>query len=140
MPDRKLQRRNASQPQTRVGSAIHSAEAMALLASLDAEAVENAEARGEIELPADWSAAERAVLELIAGAVDRKVDLEARYDAAQDDIKLLLKLSGELRLIEANVARLLKNVNTDVPPEPTTVSRKASAAAKTRWRRGQGPA
>jgi len=42
-------------------------------------------------------------------------------------------------VLEANIARLLKQVKTDLPPEPSTVARKASNAAKVRWR-GSGPA
>ena len=38
------------------------------------------------------------VLEMVASEVDRKVDLSARYLSAEDDAKLRLKLSGELRL------------------------------------------
>ena len=123
----------------------HCAEALALLAALNAEAAENAEARGEPALADgedDWSAAERTILEMIADSVDRKVELAGLYGAAED-VGLKVKLSGELRLLEANVARLLKQINTDLPPEPSLTSQKASDAAKRRWdrdRNGQGPA
>lgn len=129
-----------------VGAGEHSAEALALLAALNAEAAENAEARGEDELADgedDWSAAERAILEMIACAVDRKVDLTAQYARAADEPKLQIKLSGELRLLEANIARLLKQIKTDLPPAPTTTSRKAANAANVRWdrdRNGSGTA
>lgn len=106
-----------------------------MLASVRAELAENAEFHGE-ELA--FSAAEEAVLELVADAIDRKVDLSAQY-AACDDAKLQLKLAVEIRLTESSVAKLLKQIRTDVPaaPEPqSNVSRKASHAAKARWRRG----
>lgn len=125
-------------------AAGHSSEALQLLAELDAEAAEKAEDRGDPPLEIGetyWSAAERAVLELVACTVDRKVDLSVQYAVARDDPKLQIKLSGELRLLEANIARLLKQVKTDLAPERSTTSRKASSAAQTRWgRHGSGSA
>lgn len=123
----------------------HTAEALELLAALNAEAAENAEARGEQPLEDgedDWSAAERMVLEMIACAVDRKVDLTTKYEATED-AKLRVKLSGELRLLQSHIAQLLKQVKTDLPPAPTQTSRKAQNAANARWdreRRGSGQA
>ena len=111
----------------------HSAEAVALLAELDVELAENSAAHGLIE-PLEWSAAERAIRESIACTVDRQVDLWARYHASDDD-KTRLKLSGELRLLETSLARLLKAVPTDLQAQPTHRSRKASRAANARWRR-----
>lgn len=114
----------------------HSAEALALLASLDAELRENSDDRGlSGEDALSWSAAERAVLELVADAVDRQVDLRARYLASPED-KARVKLSTELRLIETNIARLLKQVKTDLPEPPSRISQKASRAAYVRWQRG----
>jgi hypothetical protein len=111
-------------------------EALRLLAELDAEAAEKAEDRGDPPLEIGetyWSAAERTVLDLVACAVDRKVDLTEQYAATVEDPKLQIKLSGELRLLESTIARLLKQIKTDLPPEPSTTSRKASRAAQTRW-------
>jgi hypothetical protein len=79
-----------------------------------------------------WSAAERAVREAIACTVDRKVDLWGRYHASDDD-KIRVKLSGELRLLETSLARLLKSVSTDLPSAPSLRSEKASRAANKRW-------
>jgi len=123
-----------------VPSGGHSAEAVTLLAALNAEAVENAIDRGELPLEdgeGDWTAAEKALLEMIACAVDRRVDLSARYVATDDD-KLRAKLSGELRLLQGHIAALLKQVKTDVPAEPSRKSKKASHAAKARWDRVNG--
>lgn len=124
-------------------AAVHTPQALAVLSALAAEASENAVDRGE---PAwedgedDWTAAERVVLDMIAAAVDRRVDLEARYAQADED-KLRIKLSGELRLIQGHIAQLLKQVKTDVPPAPSRKSQKASQAATARWRRdGSGTA
>jgi hypothetical protein len=107
----------------------HSAEALALKASLVAELAESSQDRGE---DLEWSAAEQAALDMAMCAIDRKVDLYARYLASDDD-KVRVKLSGEIRLLEASVDRLLKRVPTDVPDPPTRVSQKASHAAKVRW-------
>lgn len=106
-----------------------------MLTSVRAELAENAEFHGE---DLAFSAAEEAVLELVADAVDRKVDLAAQY-AACDDAMLQLKLAVEIRLTESSVAKLLKQIRTDVPAAQgpqSHVSRKASHAAKARWRRG----
>jgi hypothetical protein len=113
-----------------------SAEAVALLASLDDELKENSEDRGLIgDDVLSWAAAERVVLDMVADAVDRKVDLCARYLATDDD-KVRVKLSTEIRLIEGSVAKLLKSVSTDLPEPQSKTSRKASAAAHARWRHG----
>ncbi|WP_241010713.1 hypothetical protein [Mycobacterium camsae] len=97
---------------------------------------ENSEDRG---LAGDdaltWSAAERVVVEMAADAVDRKVDLTARYLASDDD-KVRVKLSTEIRLLESSVAKLLKAVSTDLPEPQSKTSRKAAHAAHVRWDRG----
>ena len=114
----------------------HSAEALALLRALDEELAENSADLGLTEdAPLGWSAAERAVLELIASEVDHRVDLCRRYEASGDD-KVRLKLSAEIRLSAANIARLLKQVSTELPVAPSLRSRKATRAARVRWDRG----
>jgi hypothetical protein len=110
----------------------HCAEALALLAELDAELAENSAQRGQLD-PLEWSAAEQANRESIAWTVDRLVDLRARYLACEDD-KTRVKISGELRLLEASLSRLLKSVPTDLPAPVSIRSRKARAAANQRWR------
>ncbi|SDC26025.1 hypothetical protein SAMN04488581_0404 [Mycolicibacterium neoaurum] len=81
--------------------------------------------------PLQWSTAEVEVRRLIAETIDRKVDLASRWADADD--KTALKLSGELRLLEASIARLLKQVKTDMPVSPTQKSQKAARAANARW-------
>jgi hypothetical protein len=113
----------------------HSAEAVALLSSLDSELAENSAALGLLEdAPLVWSAAEEAVRESIARTVDRNVDLWHRYLASDDD-KTRVKLSAELRLLETSLARLLKSVKTDLPVAPSIRSAKAAKAANARWSR-----
>lgn len=111
----------------------HSAEAVALLRKLDTELAENAKELGK---PLKWSAAEHAIMELAADTIDRRGELQRLYEAAKDD-KLRLKVAGELRLIEAALARLLAKIKTDLPEPPSRTSRKAQAAARTRWDRAQ---
>jgi hypothetical protein len=77
---------------------------------------------------------ETAVLGLISAQIDRKVDLRRMY-AKTDDPKLMVKLSGELRLLETSIARLLRQVKVEMPVPQSHVSRKASQAANTRWNR-----
>lgn len=114
----------------------HSSEAVALLAELDAELAAAGEARG---LKLVWSAQERSTLELIAAARDREVWLsDAAGNAA--DLGVQLKLWAELRLTEAHRARLVRQIRTDVPEQPTLRSAKASKAAAARWRRDEGGA
>lgn len=114
-----------------VAAEAHSAEAVALLAELDAELAENSAAHGLLE-PLVFSAAERAILESIARNVDRSVDLWARYRTSEDD-QTRAKLSAELRLLETGLKGLLAAVKTDIPAPK---SARAVHAAETRWRRG----
>uniref|UniRef100_UPI00389A8E9D hypothetical protein n=1 Tax=Mycobacterium sp. HUMS_1102779 TaxID=3383487 RepID=UPI00389A8E9D len=109
---------------------------MELLRWLDEELAENSADRGLVD-PLSWSAAERAVLEPIARNVDRQVDLWRRWCASDDD-KVRVKLSAELRLLEASLPRLLRHVETDLPQPRSRASEKASRAARTRWSRQHG--
>lgn len=111
----------------------HSAEAVELLRSLDEELAENSAEHGLLE-PLDWSAAERAVRELIARNVDRQTDLWLRWQASDDD-KTRVKLSAEIRLLETSLARLLRQVDTDLPLPRSRASEKAAKAARVKWRR-----
>ena len=134
---RSRKRRNGNGDRVTVTEAavavVHSAEALALLAELDAELGENSAERGLID-PLEWSAAERALRERIARTVDREVDLWTRYGTSEDD-KTRVKISAELRLLETSLARLLRDVKTDLPVQPSIRSEKARRAANARWRR-----
>ncbi|OBG36199.1 hypothetical protein [Mycolicibacter heraklionensis] len=85
----------------------------------------------------EWSAAERAVLELISADFDRISDLRAAYATAAEagEVKIQVKLSTELRLLEQSVARLLRQVKTDLPAAPSVTTLKARRAANARWER-----
>ncbi|WP_445168246.1 hypothetical protein ACTXG7_02305 [Mycolicibacterium sp. Dal123E01] len=113
-----------------------SAEAKHLLADLNSELAESVVAAGQALV---WSAAESAVIDAAANAVDRKVWFSRQLDKAET-ITARLAISVEIRLLEAHIARLLKQVRTDLPqaqrqPGPmSTTSRRASKAATSRWR------
>jgi hypothetical protein len=112
-----------------------SVEALNVLREWDSELAAVSERAGRSLV---WTTADKAILELVADAIDRKVDLAVLYEATPD-ISPRVKLSAELRLLEGSLARLLRMVRTDVPDvhhkqEPSYVrSARASRAAEARW-------
>jgi hypothetical protein len=52
----------------------------------------------------------------------------AAYPACQDDPKAKVKVSAELRLLEASIARLLKQISTE-PPSPRSLRSEKAARA-----------
>jgi hypothetical protein len=110
-----------------------SAEARRVLAELDNELCVASERGGQNLV---WTASERAILGLIGATIDRKVWL-SRAQSRTEDVRLRVKLSAELRLLETNLARLLKHVTPDVPAAPSVRTVKAQRAARARWNRGQ---
>lgn len=112
----------------------HCAEARQLLDGLDAELKANAARLGAT---LKWTAAERAVLDLIADTIDRRQDLKRLFDEAEK-VSAQLRLSAEMRLLDAQVSRLLKSVSTepDMSGPRSRRSQKASKAALSRWNRG----
>lgn len=100
-----------------------------LLRELDSELAASSERTGTTLV---WTAADRAVLDAVAANIDRRVDLTADYQSSTEP-KVRVKLSAELRLLEGALARLLKEVKTDIPtPEPQATI-KARRAANARW-------
>ncbi|MCV7311913.1 hypothetical protein H7J89_15000 [Mycobacterium paraffinicum] len=71
---------------------------------------------------------------MIADTVDRKVDLQDAYKQTVET-KFKLKLSAEIRLLETSLARLIKQVQTDVPAPEGIATIKARRAANIRWER-----
>jgi hypothetical protein len=110
-----------------------SSEARKLLEGLERELESSSQRLGQ---KLEWSAAERAILGLIAGAVDRRVELADTYERSEPKVKV--KVSAELRLMEQSIARLLKYINTDPPAPKSLRSVKATRAARARWDRGHG--
>jgi hypothetical protein len=113
-----------------------SAEARKLLQHFDSELAAASARRGDTLV---FTPAERAVLDLIGAQIDRKVDLKRLYGGA-DDAKTLVRLSAELRLLESSVARLLRQVNVDMPAPSSLRTQKAQRAAHARWNRGRDAA
>jgi hypothetical protein len=107
------------------------AEAQRILAALDAELAEAAKAAGRDLV---WGAAERDIIDMIGAAVDRRVELAANYEACESTATKL-KIAPELRLLEQAIARLYRQVSTEVPQPMSAVSRKAQHAARSRWDR-----
>ncbi|WP_239655211.1 hypothetical protein [Mycobacterium riyadhense] len=83
----------------------------------------------------EFSAAERAVLDLISADFDRISDLRAAYARAVEagDVRALIKLSTEMRLLEQSAARLLKQIKTDLPAAESGTTKRARRAADVRW-------
>jgi hypothetical protein len=111
-----------------------SPEAQRVLAGLDKELAEASARQGQTLV---WSAQESAVLAQVASILDRKADLLEMYRVARA-VKTKLKLSSELRLMESAVARLLREVRTDVGQPEGLRTVKARRAARARWDRSHG--
>jgi hypothetical protein len=112
----------------------HCAEARRVRRELDQQLAASAASSGR---SLQWSAQDRALLALISAAIDRKRDLTADYAEAAD-AKTRIKASAELRLLEASIARLLKQVSTEIREPVSRRSQKAQAAAFARWRSDAG--
>lgn len=111
-----------------------SAEARRIVRELEKE-LESSSVRAQKSL--SFTAAERATLDLICADIDRISDLQKAYDEATE-VKVKVKLSTEMRLLESSVARMLKGFKTDLPPAETNTTQKARRAARTRWDRAAG--
>jgi hypothetical protein len=111
--------------------AAKSPEARKVLRELDRELEQAGQGKG---VSLVWSAQEAAILAQIASVLDRKHDFLALYEDT-DELKLRLKISAEVRLLEGLAARLVRLVKTDLagPESMTTV--KARRAANRRWDR-----
>lgn len=99
------------------------------MSELDAELAKNGARTGET---LSWTAAERQILALIVDAVDRRVELNGMYAAAEGP-KLKVQLSTEIRLLDGSIERLLRKINTTVPEAESQKTIAARRAAHTRW-------
>jgi len=111
--------------------ARHTRQALKLRADLTQQLEAVGKATGQNLV---WTPEERAVLEQIMAAVDRKIALESRL-AEANDAKAYVKVSGELRLTETHIVRLLKSVRVEMAKATSTRTVKARAAANARWNR-----
>jgi hypothetical protein len=108
-----------------------SSEARKVLRDLDKELGSASERVGQNLV---WSAQEQAILGLIGDEIERK---EALLEAWREstDPKVQCKLSAEARLLEQSIARLLKQIRTDVPAPDSQRTVRARRAANARWDR-----
>ena len=108
-----------------------SAEARKLLAQFDEYLAAASRRHGR---KVDFTPAEAQILGQILDQIDEKARLK-RILAKPDELTLReqLALSAEIRLLEASIERQLRHVKVDMPAEPSTRSKNASKAAKTRW-------
>ncbi|MCH9732274.1 MAG: hypothetical protein K0U84_21835 [Actinomycetia bacterium] len=102
-----------------------------ILIDLDAELARASEREGG-ELV--WTAAEREVLAMIANTVDRREALKKRFVNSRD-VKTAAKASGEIRLLDSLMIRLLKQVQPSVPAPMNATQLKNQRAANVRWAR-----
>lgn len=123
-----------TQDSRRIGDMAHSREALKIRRELDKQLAETAAAAATT---LDWSAQERAAIDLLLDAIDRKCDLQRDYASAVKSNERV-KLSGEIRLLEAHANRLLKQINTDVPAPESLRTIKARRAAMVRWNKNAG--
>lgn len=104
-------------------------EAQAVLDALDEDLAAASQREGK---HLSWTAQEQVTLELIGASIDRRVDVVKLYDT-ETDAKLKVKLSQEIRLLDAAVVRMLATVKTETPPPMSLRSLKAQRAANARW-------
>lgn len=78
---------------------------------MDAELLANAESSG---MSLAFSAAEQQTLSDVADHIDRKVELAALYDEAED-VRVKVALATELRLTEAAITRLVRTIDMCAP-------------------------
>lgn len=116
--------------------AAKSLEARRVLRDLDKELEAASLERGEQLV---WSAQEAAILGQLSTVLDRKAELLELYQDAES-VTMKLRLSQEIRLLEASAARLLRDIKTDAAPAESMTTRKARRAARARWDRRSGAA
>jgi hypothetical protein len=111
--------------------AKHSPEANKMRRDLEAMRAAVSQAVGREQA---WDATESKVIDLIVSAIDRKCALQNDLDQAAD-AKARVKLAAEVRLTEAHIARLVKQVQPKMPKAaPSTVQgRRAQRAGNMRW-------
>jgi hypothetical protein len=110
---------------------VRSPEARKVLRDLDKELSLASKRVGQDVV---WSAQEQTILGLIGDEIDRKeLLLEAWREST--DPKVQCKLSAEARLLEQSIARLLKQIKTDLPAPDCKRTVRARRAANARWDR-----
>jgi hypothetical protein len=109
-----------------------SVEARKLLAELDSYLAAVSRRHGR---KVEFTPPEVAVVVMICDEIDRKAGLKRIYSKA-DTVKEKLKISTEIRLLEASISRMLRQLKVDMPTAPSARTRKAQHAANVRWGTG----
>ena len=112
----------------------HAAEAQAVLADLDADLARSSTKLGKT---LSWTppSARGARDDREHHRPPGRCGPRLRRACDRGDAKNLVRLSAEWRMLDAAVARLLKQVETDVPQPMSLLSVKAQRAARARWDR-----
>jgi hypothetical protein len=109
----------------------HTPEAIRMLADLDVDLAAAGEATGD---RLEWTTEELVAREALADTIARRARV-AEIWATATDPKLVVKLSVELRQLDAAVMRLLKEINAEAPPPESLTTVKARNAVNVRWAR-----
>jgi len=102
-----------------------------MLADLDADLAAAGGATGD---RLEWTTEELVAREALADTIDRRARV-AEIWATATDPKLVVKLSVELRQLDAAVMRPLKEINAEAPPPESLTTVKARNAVNVRWAR-----
>lgn len=106
-------------------------KATAVLANLDSELADTAKRLGE---SLSWSAAERELRDILARTIDRRELLHGMLDKAGTP-KECVRLSTEIRLLNASIGKLLKEIRTEPSAPESRATVRNRAAANVRWQR-----
>jgi len=106
-----------------------SAESRKLLAEFESQLAAASRRHGRTVA---FTPAEAAAVGMICDQIDRKSQLKRMYCKAES-VKDKIKLSAEVRLLEASIGRMLRGVKVDMPEAPSARSVKARKAANARW-------
>lgn len=109
-----------------------SAESRKLVAELDLYLAAASRRHGR---RVEFTPPEAATVAIICDEIDRKVGLKRLYGKAET-VKERLKISTEIRLLEASVNRMLRQLKVDMPAAPSARTMKARHAANVRWGTG----
>ena len=102
-----------------------------MLADLDADLAAAGGATGD---RLEWTTEELVAREALADTIARRARV-AEIWATATDPKLVVKLSVELRQLDAAVMRPLKEINAEAPPPESLTTVKARNAVNVRWAR-----
>ncbi len=114
---------------------VHTPAARALRRRLDGE-LKAAAKRQNTTL--EWTLEEQVTLDLLAGTVDRREQVQAAWDAVDaGDRKSLVAYSAELRQIDAAISRMVKLLDPEgtsaKPASSSLISEHARKAALASW-------